>query len=64
MSADTVSYADLLFIEKSSAISDNLGIFDVFMNEALWIGVYPGMSTEMLDYMIETIRTFCLGGGK
>ena len=45
-------------------IAEPLKNTDVFMNEALWIGVYPGMSTEMLDYMIETIRTFCLGGGK
>ena len=37
---------------------------DDFMNHALWIGVYPGMSREKLDYMIETIRSFCLGGRK
>ncbi len=37
---------------------------DVFMKDALWIGVYPGMSPEKLDYMIETVRSFCLGGGK
>ena len=30
------------------------------MNDSLWIGVYPGMSNEKLDYMIQTIREFCL----
>ena len=29
------------------------------MNDSLWIGVYPGMSNEKLEYMIQTIREFC-----
>lgn len=32
---------------------------DVIMDRALWIGVYPGMSLEKLDYMAESIRSFC-----
>jgi len=32
---------------------------DFIMNNALWIGLYPGMTDEKLDYMIETIRKFC-----
>lgn len=28
------------------------------MNNTLWIGVYPGMSKEMLHYMIKTIKEF------
>ena len=28
------------------------------MNNTLWIGVYPGMTHEMLDYMITTIKEF------
>jgi len=31
---------------------------DVLMNEALFIGTYPGLSTSMLDYMIESIHGF------
>lgn len=31
---------------------------DFIMNNTLWIGVYPGMSDEMLHYMISTIREF------
>ena len=45
-------------------IAEPLKHTDDFMNHALWIGVYPGMSREKLDYMIETIRSFCLGGRK
>lgn len=32
---------------------------DMFMNDALWIGLYPGMGDVRLDHMIQTIRTFC-----
>ena len=32
---------------------------DRIMNDALWIGLYPGMGDEKLDYMISTIRDFC-----
>jgi CDP-6-deoxy-D-xylo-4-hexulose-3-dehydrase len=28
---------------------------DVVMNDTFWIGVWPGLSTQMLDYMIECI---------
>ena len=45
-------------------IAEPLKNTDVFMNDALWIGVYPGMTTDKLDYMIETIRSFCDGGRK
>ena len=32
------------------------------MNDSLWIGLYPGMGDEKLDYMIETIQNFIAGG--
>ena len=28
---------------------------DRIMNDAFWIGVYPGMTREMLDYMVSTV---------
>lgn len=31
---------------------------DVIMRNTLWIGCYPGINTEMLEYMIETISNF------
>ncbi|HXS77040.1 MAG TPA: lipopolysaccharide biosynthesis protein RfbH [Terracidiphilus sp.] len=31
---------------------------DFAMNNVFWIGVYPGLTTEMLDYMAETVRRF------
>ena len=29
---------------------------DRVMNDTFWIGVWPGLTTEMLDYMIITLR--------
>lgn len=29
---------------------------DRIMNETFWVGVYPGMTDEMIDFMAETIR--------
>ncbi|MBQ4106132.1 MAG: lipopolysaccharide biosynthesis protein RfbH [Lentisphaeria bacterium] len=31
---------------------------DRLMNDALWIGVYPGMTGEKLDYMASSVREF------
>ncbi len=32
---------------------------DQIMNEAVFVGVYPGLTEEMLSYMAATIRAFC-----
>ncbi|MGI9089297.1 MAG: lipopolysaccharide biosynthesis protein RfbH [Chthoniobacterales bacterium] len=32
---------------------------DRIMNESIFVGVYPGLTREMLDYMIETVHAFC-----
>jgi hypothetical protein len=29
---------------------------DRIMNDTFWVGVYPGMTNEMIDYMAQTIR--------
>jgi CDP-6-deoxy-D-xylo-4-hexulose-3-dehydrase len=30
---------------------------DFVMNQVFWIGVYPGLSDAMIDYVVETMRT-------
>ena len=40
-------------------VAGSLTNTDKIMNDSLWIGLYPGMGNEKLDYMIETIREFC-----
>lgn len=37
-----------------------LKMTDFIMNNGFWIGVYPGMTPEMLQWMITCIREFCL----
>lgn len=31
---------------------------DRIMNETFWVGVYPGMTDEMIDYMASTIKSY------
>ena len=31
---------------------------DIIMNSSFWIGVYPGMNQEKLNYMIDSIKEF------
>lgn len=33
----------------------NLKNTDFIMNNTFWIGVYPGMTDEMIDYMAKTV---------
>lgn len=39
-------------------VAGDLKNTDRIMNNTLWIGVYPGMTDEMLKYMISTIKIF------
>lgn len=39
----------------------DLKVTDFIMNNTLWIGVYPGMTQKMLDFMIAKIREYILG---
>lgn len=36
-------------------VSGSLKVTDFIMNNSFWIGVYPGMTDEMIDYMAEVI---------
>ena len=33
---------------------------DTIMRDAFWVGVYPGMTDEMIEFMIATVRRFVL----
>lgn len=37
-------------------VVDNLKNTDFIMNNTFWIGVYPGMTDEMIDYMAKVIK--------
>jgi CDP-6-deoxy-D-xylo-4-hexulose-3-dehydrase len=40
-------------------VTGDLPVTEKIMNNSFWIGLYPGMTEEKLDYMITTIRKFC-----
>lgn len=37
-----------------------LSVTDTITKDTFWIGVYPGMTDEMLAYMVKTIKDYCL----
>lgn len=37
-------------------VADELINTDIIMNNSFWVGLYPGMTNEMIDYMIKTIK--------
>ena len=43
---------------NSSIISSLFPGADAIMNQALFLGTYPGLTKEMMDYEIETVREF------
>lgn len=43
---------------KGYRVVGELANTDFIMNNTLWIGVYPGMTSAMLQYMINTIKEF------
>jgi CDP-6-deoxy-D-xylo-4-hexulose-3-dehydrase len=45
-------------IGRNFRIVGELKNTDRIMNDTFWVGVYPGLTREMLDYMVETIETF------
>jgi CDP-6-deoxy-D-xylo-4-hexulose-3-dehydrase len=48
------------FQDTPRRVIGNLEKTDRVMNDTFWIGVWPGISIEMLDYMISSIK-FSLG---
>ena len=45
-------------INRQYRIVGNLDNTDYIMNNSFWIGVYPGLTNEMLDFMVNKIETF------
>lgn len=44
------------FVETPRRIVGELTNTDIIMNQTFWVGVWPGLSLEMLDYVIDTLH--------
>jgi CDP-6-deoxy-D-xylo-4-hexulose-3-dehydrase len=44
------------FIDTPRRISGKLSNTDVVMNQVFWLGVWPGLTTQMLDFIIEQLH--------
>jgi len=43
---------------RNYRVSGGLDNTDIVMNDSFWIGVYPGLSQEMLDFSVNKIESF------
>ena len=41
---------------KGYRIVGNLENTDRIMHDTFWVGVYPGMTDEMIDYMAKVVK--------
>lgn len=46
-------------IGRNFKIHGQLTNTDIIMNDTFWVGIYPGLSEEMLDYTAQKISEFC-----
>ena len=46
---------------KGYRVIGTLDKTDMIMNNTFWIGVYPGMTKDNLEYMVKVIKDFCSG---
>ncbi len=46
------------FQDRQYRISGELINTEIIMNDTFWIGVYPGLSAEMLDYIVNKMEAF------
>jgi len=44
--------------KKGYRVAGNLENTDRIMTDTFWVGVYPGMTEKMLEYIVEAIRNF------
>ncbi len=46
------------YIDINRRVVGSLTNTDLIMNNAFWVGVYPGITDEMIDYMLEVFAQF------
>jgi len=46
-------------IGRNFKVAGELTNTDIIMHNTFWLGIYPGLTNEMLDYVASTIEQFC-----
>lgn len=52
------------YLDIQSRVVGNLSNSDFIMNNTLWLGVYPGLTEEMLSYVVESVHEFVSSAAK
>lgn len=45
--------------QKGYRVIGDLANTELIMDQTFWVGVYPGMSDQMLSYMVKVLKDFC-----
>jgi CDP-6-deoxy-D-xylo-4-hexulose-3-dehydrase len=51
------------YAEVPHRIEGDLKNSDLVMENTLWLGVYPGLSPAMIEYVVDSVRSFVRGTG-
>lgn len=46
------------YLQVAHRVAGDLSVTDAVMDRTFWIGVYPGLTPKMLEYVVESIQTF------
>ncbi|PWE20728.1 lipopolysaccharide biosynthesis protein RfbH, partial [Aliarcobacter skirrowii] len=55
---------DSMILNQDYRVIGDLKVTDKIMNDSFWIGLYPGMGDDTINYMIKKIREFIKGSKK
>lgn len=51
---------DSMVLNTDYRVIGDLKVTDKIMNDSFWIGLYPGMGDDAINYMVKKIREFCI----
>ena len=46
------------YIDQPHRVVGTLENSDIITEQTFWVGVYPGLTDEMLDYIIDSVKEF------
>ncbi len=51
------------YLDAPHRVVGDLANSDVVTEHTFWVGVYPGLTTQMIDYVIDSVREFACAAG-